>query len=272
MAVIHDDILVLARNPGENQEFVVLELLSLKTNKTLCYCQLPVSAIQFALRFQKHPPPSKGANHFPRFGGLYAPDPQVEILAIIFYTALTASPDFFTVVISIPLFLSACYSLIQKHTEQNSDIPYFRWEDWGPDVTRWLPLDFHGEYGSRNASGSKLLAIYWEGTDADEAVLRNALLDFTPWPIRLGAQSRGEADDDYIFEVFDEETEWSWEGMKVKSKLPFRAWISSRPCDYLNLFLDGNTIVGRQKGGCHFFSFLPESAVKNCDSGDLCRP
>lgn len=230
---------------------MVLEVISLKDGKHLCHCQLPIPMNRFSLRFQKHPSAKENPGSPLLFGGVYIPDPRLDILALIFYTAYSSTPDFFTVVLSTRPFLRSCHSLVQGMPSHSSDPPLLLWEQWGSAVTRWLPIDFNGEYGSRNACGSKLLAIYTEA-----GVLHNALLDFNPRPIRLGTQSRGEADDEYIFEVFDTETEWSWGGITVKSSLPFRAWVSSRQCEYLNLFLDGNTIIGRRV--C-FSSFLPHN-------------
>lgn len=224
-----------------------LEVKSLPDGNTLCHCQLPVPSGRFTLRFQKHPSAKTGPNFSRlRFGALYTSDPRIEIFSIVFYTAPATSPEFFTVVLSIRLFLRACFSLVGRNSRQESDIPILLWEHWGPEVTRWLPLDFHGEYGSRNASGSRLIAHYMEETQDQGRVLHNSVLDFNPRPIRPAVQSRGELEDEYIFEVFNQEDEWTYGGMSVKSSLPFRAWVSSRRCDYSNLFLDGSTIIGRR--------------------------
>jgi hypothetical protein len=231
----------------DGDEFMTLDVRSLESGNSLYRCQLPVPVGQFGLRFQKHARPNQGSELLYRGQAIYKPDPRVEILGLVFHTTNVAMLEWFTVVLSVDLFQRKCERLLETRSAGDSVIgavPVFEWEEWGPSVSRWLPLDIHGEYGSRTTLGSKMLAIKMEETEDGDIVLHNMILDFNPWPIRR-VRDWDREEDEYAIFLENGEEEWCRDDLAVMSSLPFRMWISSRRCDYLNFFLDGNTIVGR---------------------------
>jgi len=192
------------------------------------------------------------------------PDPAVEILGIVFRLIGTEPglPNVvFTVVLSIDLFLQKCEQLASAESSQSDDVvPVFEWEQWGPSVTRWLPHYIYGAVGGRSTFGSRMLAIFVKTVRQGNAFVNSShvmMLDFNPRPIFRGAQE--DTTDDYHLQVFSRGEVWAWEDVSMGVALPCRAWVSQRPCTYWGLFLDANTIAGRQvskpKKKAHIFQF-----------------
>lgn len=260
VAVLDKNTVMIAPQAVNGDKLMTLEVKSLDSGNPLYRCELPAPVGQFGLRFQKHALCGRGPKFPHRERAIYKPDPRVVILGFVFYSTNIAAREWFTVVLSVDLFLRKCERLLEALSgeySQQGTAPIFEWEEWGPSVTRWLPLDIHGEYGSRTTLGSKMLAIHMDEADDGEILLHNMILDFNPWPIRR-VEEWDRVEDEYMTYVETGETEWCREDLNVISSLPFRAWVSTKRCDYYNLFLDGNTIIGRlvRKFPCMFMHSL----------------
>ncbi|KIM26197.1 hypothetical protein M408DRAFT_197298 [Serendipita vermifera MAFF 305830] len=232
------DLLVLAIPVLTEYGTIVLEVKSLKSGITLYRCELPISWRNYSVRFLSHPSSNQGANCPTRYAKLFVPDPSLDILGI----ALRDSENRLsaTIVLSIDLFLRKCHGLmaLSEDTGQHAT-PTFEWEQWGPDVTRWLPDNTRGDSGPRTVYGARMVAMIFDGR-----AYYNGLLDFNPRTIlHSPAKEKG---DDYELTVQIEETEIILHGRVIKSRLPCRVRLSTRREQYWNLSLQANTIIGRK--------------------------
>ena len=210
-------------------------------------CEFPLPWASFNTQFQKHPVSSHGTDCPTLHAKLFLPDPSLSILPIVFNPGGGLGLKEFTVVLSVHAFLRKCKALAAttiKSIPSNTEVmvPILNWDDWGPDVTRWLPPEIHGEYGSRIVSGPRMLALLREG-DEESGLFHSILLDFNPRAIHRGAPNN--IDDEFVLTVVDGETESSLVGSSIKSRLPYRAWTSNRKYPYRNTSLEAHTIIGR---------------------------
>jgi len=178
---------------------------------------------------------------------MFLPDPSLNILPIVFKPVRGLGLKQFTVVLSVQAFLRKCNALAvtaMKSTPIYATVavPVLKWDDWGPDVTRWLPPDIHGEYGARIVSGPRMLALLRKD-DGQGVPYHNVLLDFNPRAIHRGVPK--DVDDGFVLTLFDGETESSPLGSSVRSRLPYRAWTSNLKCRYGAASLEAHTIIGQ---------------------------
>jgi hypothetical protein len=197
----------------------------------------------FRIRFLTHP--QYGATSPAVQARLFRPDPAVEVLPIDIQLNRFRGPSFF-VVLSLHRLTRKCDELRRNHPDQH----VFMWHEWGPNVSRLLPPDQLRNTGFRSTFGSRMLAV---GNLSKErlgtqvlALDRLILLDFNPRPIRRGAQSHI-GDRRYVL-VEKELTEWSYPQLPLKmySSLPVRAFVSNQIVDYLDIHLDGSTMICRK--------------------------
>ncbi|KIM26195.1 hypothetical protein M408DRAFT_197287 [Serendipita vermifera MAFF 305830] len=247
------DLLILAIPVATEQSTTLLEIRSLKSDNASYRCELPISWTDCGVRFLNHPSSNQGANCPTRYAKLFIPDPSLDILSIVLKDSESRYSR--TVVLSINLFLRKCRRLttLYEHTEEHVT-PTFEWDQWGPDVTRWLPDNFLGEFGSRTVYGARMVAVLFEGRGGLSKYY-NILLDFNPRAIRRRLpEGNG---DGYNLRVETGEAEDKVYGRAIKSRLPYRAWLSTVEEQYWNLSLEANTIIARTEDMFHFFSFLP---------------
>ncbi|KIM26193.1 hypothetical protein M408DRAFT_330752 [Serendipita vermifera MAFF 305830] len=266
IAFLTPDLLMIARgletdNPDiAAPDDIIFDIWSLEQNRTLWRCKMPISSSNYRVRYLKRPSSNKGPNCPTRYAKLFVPDPRVSILAMIFGTTTTASIEYFTVVLSVHAFLRNCRKLLEERAADRisgGDVPTFEWEEWGSDVTSWLPMDVHGSYGSRMVYGARMLAYLITPSEPDGLVNGyNTLLDFNPRPIRR-AKEPLEKDEKHVrIQTIERETAWDDQGMGMGS-LAYRQWISTRAFRYWNLDLEANTILARLEDEYHCYSFLP---------------
>lgn len=231
--------------PGD--EDTRLDVWSLTESRFLWHCELPLPANNFSIRFLRRSSTNKGPNCPTRYAQLFVPDPIASILAIVFGTITTVDMEHFTVILSIHSFLKMCYGLCAATKGENINsetVPVFSWEQWGPSVTRWLPLEIRGEYGSHMVYGSRMLATFFQRRDAEgEDAYYNMLMDFNPRPIRR--KTLEQCGDHVLISTIDYASRWGAHGKGLMSNLPYRAWVSTSAYRYWNLDLEANAILGR---------------------------
>jgi hypothetical protein len=234
------------------------------------------------IRFLTHP--QYGATSPATQARLFRPDPAVEVLPIDIQLNGGRGPSFF-VVLSLHLFAKKCDELRRNRPDQH----VFDWPEWGPNVSRLLPPDQLSNTGFRSTFGSRMLAV---GNLSKErlgtqvvALERLILLDFNPRPIRRGAQSH--IGGRYHVLVEKEPTGWSYPQLSLKtySSLPVRAFVSNQTVEYLDIHLDGSTMICRKvcstissvlsltrlkDHSYHIYSFLPRSESDPLDEEEEC--
>lgn len=192
----------------------------------------------FRVRFLTHP--QYGATSPAAQARLFRPDPEVEVLPIDIQLDQMRGPAFF-MILSISKLKRRCRELRDAHP----DLTEFDWAVWSPDVTRFLPINQLRNTGFRSTFGSRMLAI---GNVSMERLHpthpeRLVLLDFNPRPIRRGAESCMR--DNCRVLVISGDTLWP-HTPRVMTSLPVRIFVSNRPTTYLDIHLDGSTMICRK--------------------------
>ncbi|KIM25668.1 hypothetical protein M408DRAFT_331028 [Serendipita vermifera MAFF 305830] len=264
VAFLTKDLIILAQNTPYYDGFMTFEIWSLEQGVCLGRCKLPLPANDYRPGFISHPASVHSGYSPTKHARLFVPDPNVEILAIIFRSTPSEQitrDETITVALSIPLFIRKFMELTKSEEKPDAnDIPILEWDDWGPSVTRWLPDGIHGNVGIRTAFGSRMLAVLIIPAEQNPngfAWTSIVLFDFNPRPISRGAVA--DETSNYDLEVTDYATEWVSGDIKVLSSLPYRAWFSNRRCRFSSFFLDGNTIIGSRHDKYICFSFLPRT-------------
>jgi hypothetical protein len=210
---------------------------------------------------------------------MFLPDPNLSILPIVFKPIWEIGLKEFTIVLSVHPFLRKCKALAittAKSIPSGAKVtaPVLKWDEWGPDVTRWLPPEIRGGYGSRMVSGPRMLALLRRDNEQG-GPSHNVLLDFNPRALHRGVPK--DASDEFVLTILDSETQSYQCGSTVKSRLAYRAWTSNLEYRYRNVSLEAHTIIGRlvsanlpssdrilrrcrKENGFHFFSFLLPSS------------
>jgi hypothetical protein len=175
---------------------------------------------------------------------LAQPDPALDIIVADFLLRFTRS-EASLVVISVDLFLRKFKSLKQSLP----GVRQYAWQDWGPDVTRWLPSGELANSGFRSTFSSKMLvrSIPKPSRQENWGPPGNLiLLDFNPRPILRGAQN--EETEHCRVVVFRERSVWhtDYAQRPIETSLPFRAFIGKRAVEYNDIHLEGSTMVCRK--------------------------
>jgi hypothetical protein len=175
---------------------------------------------------------------------LVQPDPALDIIVADF--VVDPSPDgFLLIIISAGLFLRKFESLKQN----KPGVLVYQWQDWGPDVTRWLPSAQFSNSGCRSTFSSKILLRSNPSNSEVEdwgPPGNIILLDFNPRPILRGAQN--EDTEHCRVVVFRNKSAWysQYHQTSVESSLPFRAFIGKKAVEYEDIHLEGSTMVCRK--------------------------
>ncbi|PVG03791.1 hypothetical protein CPB86DRAFT_778903 [Serendipita vermifera] len=185
----------------------------------------------------------------------FIPDPRVNIIGISFKLEEGIPLSWCNVILSMHKLRQVSSSLIERHPGKK----VFNWEEWGSNVTRWLPYPQVSSTGNRSIFGSRMTlwgspsALYSDSYQPHSLIL----LDFNPWPIKRGATTNLERNTHVI--VVNEETIWEGgrNGIKVKSSLPFRAFAADRTPIAFSFRLDGSTVIAKSIDMYRFYSFLP---------------
>jgi hypothetical protein len=265
--------------PCSEEEATTFRVQSLSDTAVDFHCEFPIPWQFFNTQFQKHPISDHGADCPTRHSKMFLPDPSLSILPIVFKPIWGMGLKEFTVVLSVHAFLRKCKALTittAKSIPSDAKVtaPVLKWDEWGPDVTRCLPPEIHGGYGSRMVSGPRMLALLCRG-DQEGGPSHNILLDFNPRALYRGVPK--DVNDEFVLTIVDGETESNQFGSSVKSRLAYRAWTSNLKYRYRNVSLEAHTIIGRlvsahlpssdrvlrhrrKENGFHFFSFLLPSS------------
>jgi len=245
VAFLTKDLIILPSSSIQGHGFITFEVRSLQAGLPVFRCQFPLLKRAYNPHFLKHPVSNHGPHCPTRYAKVFLPDPRVSILPILF-EPIGGSPTVqFTVVLSVNRFMNRCRSILDKSVNQS--VPLIPWDQWGPAVTRWLPPDILGHYGSRMVWGSRMLALL--RTEIPHGIrFRTVLMDFNPRAMHRVRTSE-EDDDGFTLRVTDQETVWAFSNIRVTSCLPYRAWTSTLDHRYRNLSLEANTIVGRLVSG-----------------------
>ncbi|CAG8653510.1 11915_t:CDS:2 [Acaulospora colombiana] len=240
---------------GEGDHGISIAIYSFQLQQITCECQFPFSESSSLALFLTRPDSRFGDDCPSSIAKSLLPDSETNILALTIQLESHGRPA--CCVLSVQMLRQMCNSLLGKNPDRN----VFRWEEWGPTVTRWLPYQVINATGNRNIFGSRMIAWgnpgYLHEDSYDETCL--ILLDFNPRPIKRGATTRLE---DYHEIVIDKETTWKnpQDGTLIASSLPYRAftrrWFPR--CSYFRF--DGGTIIGKGVSAffrCHYMvSFL----------------
>jgi hypothetical protein len=238
--------------------------------------------VPLRIRFLTHP--HYGADSPAAQARLFRPDPAVEVLPIDIQLDGFRDATFF-IVLSPHLLMKKSHELRQNHPGRH----VFDWHEWGPNVSRLLPPAQLRSTGFRSTFGSRMLAVGNLSKESLDTSVRTSdrliLLDFNPRPIRRGTQSHI-ADRGYML-VEKELTEWSYPQVPFRtySSLPVRAFISNQSVHYLDIHLDGSTMIcrevcslfglalcltGLKHQSYNVYSFLPRSEFDPVDQEDEC--
>lgn len=193
-----DEALILSN--GEEGNGTSIAVYSLSHQRIICRCHFPFAQVPLRARFLTRPESRMGKNCPSSIAKIFVPDPEVNIFAILF--KLEQHARSLCCVISTHQFRQKYAALLDMYPGQNS----FKWEEWGPAVTRWLPNTVLEPTGTRNIFGCRMLV--W-GTpklldSRSHKTLCLILLDFNPRPIRQGATTKIDGDSHEI--VINEET------------------------------------------------------------------
>lgn len=224
----------------------MFEVRSLREGRILYRCSSPLSLSRYTARFSTNPSSNHGPDCPTRLAKFFVPDPAVNILVIVFNDMEgKRGHRYFTVILSVHLFLRKCQKLTLELNDSGIfEVSTLEWNQWGPDVTRWLPTNIHGEFGSRISYGARLAtSLVAQSRSGLHYVHYNMLLDFNPRAIRRSIAE--ENNDEYSLEIIDGKGIWTNSEIVVESFLPYRAWVSKLEDRYWNLSLDANTIVAR---------------------------
>jgi hypothetical protein len=153
----------------------------------------------------------------------------------------------FCLVLQTGPFLSVCKELL----DDRPDTETFEWGEWGPEVTRCIPLSFVFPTGYRCTFGSYMLILGRPATwidDFEDEGLFLMLLDFNPIPIRRGCEERNE--EDYYLRIVQGDYGWYTSPdhlpeHTIYTGLPYRVFMRRWNPSCSNLHLDANTIVAR---------------------------
>ncbi|CAG8653539.1 11917_t:CDS:2, partial [Acaulospora colombiana] len=267
---------------GQGNHGVSIAIYSFQLQQITCECQLPFSKLPTSVLFLHRPNSHFVADCPSSITTSLLPDPEVDIIAMVFRledSVLYSS----CCVLSVRLFRQICDSLLQKILDRK----VFRWKEWGPRVTRWLPYQGLEPAGNQNSFGSRMIARGWpmdlhSESYRDQCLL---LLDFNPRPIKLGATTCLTKETHVI--VVNKETTWKhpYDGTMITSSLPYRAFTRLwYPCAWFRF--DGSTLINggvsplsqyniiqpydltcfaSQRSAYHCYSFLP--LVPNAEKG-----
>jgi hypothetical protein len=224
---------------GEEGRNVSIGVYSFPLQRMVCECRFPflqpISRVTFLTR-----PESRFGEKCPSsIAKCLLPDPEVNVLAMTFYTSMSVRPV--CCVLSLQRFHHMYNALLKIHPDRDT----FEWEEWGPTVTRWLPYHYINLFMGRSTFGSRVLA-WGQPSSLNESSRNNAtliLLDFNPRPIKRGATTDVEGESHQI--VITDESSWYYkrDKIKIKSSLPYRAFTSSWFLPYSFLRFDGSTIL-----------------------------
>lgn len=253
------DLLILARGLVNQEPEVTFDIWSLAQRRLLWTFTIPILSRGVEIRFLKRPASNSGSNSPTRFAKLFVPDPRVGIFAIIFGTSLDTAQH--TLVLSIHSFLRRCHDLLDGRSFEDkgkSLSPVLEWEEWSPDVARWLPSGLYCKRGSRTIDGARMLAYHVRiGIHGDDSTY-NVLLDFNPRPIRRAGMDLERDEDHVLIRTVKHETMYDELDKDLKSSLAYRQWVSTEETPYWNLNFEANTILARMMNYYHFYSFLPQ--------------
>ncbi|KIM19642.1 hypothetical protein M408DRAFT_313790 [Serendipita vermifera MAFF 305830] len=231
------DLLILARGLVNQEPEVTFDIWSLAQRRLLWTFTIPILSRGVEIRFLKRPASNSGSNSPTRFAKLFVPDPRVGIFAIIFGTSLDTAQH--TLVLSIHSFLRRCHDLLDGRSFEDkgkSLSPVLEWEEWSPDVARWLPSGLYCKRGSRTIDGAH----------------------FNPRPIRRAGMDLERDEDHVLIRTVKHETMYDELDKDLKSSLAYRQWVSTEETPYWNLNFEANTILARMMNYYHFYSFLPQ--------------
>jgi hypothetical protein len=242
-AFVSRDRILLLLNGETAEDLVALELFSLTEGRRLHRFNFPfIKPVLLAL-LMTHPVSHYGDDCPASRAKMFIPDPDLEIVGILFHTEANFGRSY-TVAVSINQLLKYPMDEI------------IEWLRWGPTTTRWLSPDrithagFRSTFGSRIVTRERVYNLIGQWISSSIAVF-----DFNPRPIRRN----GETTDPTARprRIVAEETTWdAWleplSEVPITSKLPFRAFCSDGPSNYLNVFLDSNTMIGRTVSSSQF--------------------
>jgi hypothetical protein len=211
---------------GTNNSPAAFGICSLTTGEITHEFELPLPhQVIYRARILTHP--GYGTASSATQARLVQPDPALEIIVADFVLKSSRN-DRFLIIISVDLFLRKFESL----KKSKPDVLLYPWQDWGPDVTRWLPSAQLANSGFRSTFSSKLLVRSTPSMLSQEEDWgppgNIILLDFNPRPILRGAQN--EDTEHCRVVVFRDRSVWrsDYHQTSAESSLPFRAFIGKR--------------------------------------------
>jgi hypothetical protein len=245
-AFVSRDCVLLLLNVENDSDSVALELFSLTEGRRLRQFNFPfIKPVLLAL-LMTHPVSHYGDDCPASRAKMFIPDPDLEIVGILFHTEVNNGHSYIVAVSINHLFKFDTNEIIE-------------WSRWGPTTTRWLSPSRFTHAGFRSTFGSRMVTRERVYNITDLWVASNiTVFDFNPRPIRRHEDATNSTAQPH--RIVMDETRWdAWleplSEVAITSTLPFRAFCSDGPTDYLNVFLDSNTMIGRTVGSFSIHSF-----------------
>jgi hypothetical protein len=224
---------------GEEGRNVSIGVYSFSLQRIVCECRFPFLQPVLQAAFLTRPESRFGEKCPSSIAKCLLPDPEVNVLAMIFYTGTDGGPA--CCVLSLQKFYHMYNFLLEQYPGRNT----FDWEEWGPSVTRWLPYQNIYFFRNRSTFGSRVLAWGHPSSlhESSRDTISLILLDFNPRPIKRGATTDVEGESHQI--IITDESSWYFERdqIQITSSLPYRAFTSPWILRYAYLRFDGSTIL-----------------------------
>ncbi|PVG03788.1 hypothetical protein CPB86DRAFT_722648 [Serendipita vermifera] len=246
-----DKILLMFNGEGENPKFT-FAIYSIENQDVLCRFLLPIKEASSG-EFFTRPPSTYGDKCLSSQAKRFLTDESLDILPVELYLNDTPpNPCFF--VISVAKLLRT----MERLRESNPDRLTFEWDEWGPDITRFLPFQRMSPPSSRPTFGSRMAVFYTD--EGEELILSKrkiAILDFNPRPIKQGNINAVGREN---IRIIDTETEWRgpYSDNVIKSRLPYRILRKEWLADGDDCHLEANTMILRRDHHSLFHSFMPQ--------------
>ncbi|CAG8754713.1 1750_t:CDS:2, partial [Acaulospora colombiana] len=239
-AFLTKDKLLLMFNGEEEVPKFTFAIYSIERQDVLGRFRLPIKEANSG-EFFTRPPSTYGDKCLSTQVKRFLTDESLDILPVELYlNDMPPNPCFF--VLSVTKLLRA----MERLRESNPDRLTFEWDEWGPDITRFLPFQRMSPPSSRPTFGSRMAVFYTH--ESEEPLLSNrkiAILDFNPRPIKRRKVEETRAEN---IVIVDYETEWKGpqDDPVIKSRLPYRILRKDWLADGDDCHLEANTMILRR--------------------------
>jgi hypothetical protein len=231
--------MLMFNSEGDNIAFAIY---SIENQAILYRFLIPIIGPLSSGEFFTRPQSTYGDKCLSTQGKRFIADGALDILAVELYLELIPSTSRFFV-ISVTKLLK----VMERLRELRPDALVFEWEEWGPDVTRFLPPRRMSPPSSRPTFGSRLAVFYTNEDEEPIATNRKiAILDFNPRPILKGKVDGTGMGGNVLIVDTESECENPHNDQMIKSRLPYRMFRKDWRADGDDCHLEANTMILRR--------------------------